>query len=87
MQIGAAHAWYDYMMAQIFKHTLWFHMTNNLLKEIEWKFSDTDKHTTMFLKIQTILQENNMADKHVQDFEKAVLEAEYKEYPLIMEFK
>ena len=50
MQTGAARAWRDYIMAQICKRTLWFHTTDDLLKEIEQKFGDTDKHTTMSLK-------------------------------------
>jgi len=39
------------------------------------------------LKIRTLQQEDKSADKHVQDFEKAALEAGYEEYPLVVEFK
>ena len=38
-------------------------------------------------KICTIMQEDKTVNKHVQDLEKAALEAGYKEYPLIIEFK
>ena len=41
----------------------------------------------MSLKIRTMMQGDKMVDKHVQDFEKAALEAEYKGFPLIVEFK
>ena len=34
-----------------------------------------------------MMQGDKTADKHIQDFEKAALEVEYKEYPLIVEFK
>ena len=85
MQTRAAHAWHDYIMAQIFKCTLWFHTADDLLKEIKWKFCGTNKHTTTSSKIQTIMQENYMAD--VQDFKKAALEAGYEGYPIIVEFK
>ena len=33
------------------------------------------------------MQGDKTADKHVQDFEKAALEAGYKDFPLIVEFK
>ena len=41
----------------------------------------------MSLKTQTMMQGNRMAEEHVQDFEKAALEAGYEGFPLIMEFK
>ena len=41
----------------------------------------------MSLKIHTIMQGNKTADEHVQDFEKAALEASYEGFPLIVEFK
>jgi len=46
-----------------------------------------DKKTTQSLKIRTIQQGDRLADKHVQEFEKAALEAGYKGYPLVVEFK
>ena len=51
------------------------------------KFGDTDKRTTQSLKIRTIQQGDRSADKHVQEFEKAALEAGYEGYPLVVEFK
>ena len=63
-------------------------MSNKLLKEIDRKFSDIDKRTTQLLKIiRTIQQEDRSSDEHIQEFEKAVLEAGYKGYPLVVEFK
>ena len=62
-------------------------MTDELLQEIQRQFSDTNKQATMSLKIHTMMQDNKMADEHVQDFEKAALEAGYKGFPLIVEFK
>ena len=41
----------------------------------------------MLLKIRTMMQGDKTADEHVQDFEKAVLEAGYEGFPLIVEFK
>ena len=41
----------------------------------------------MLLKIRTMLQGDKMADKHVQDFEKAALEVGYEGFLLIVEFK
>ena len=41
----------------------------------------------MSLKIRTMMQRDKMADEHVQDFEKAALEAGYDGFPLIVEFK
>ena len=46
-----------------------------------------DKRTTQSLKIRTIQQGDRSADKHVQEFEKAALEAGYEGYPLVVEFK
>ena len=87
MQTGSARAWRKYVMAQIFKKTLWYNTADELLQEIQRRFSDTDKQATMFLKIRTMMQGDKMADKHVQDFEKAALEAGYEGFPLIVEFK
>ena len=41
----------------------------------------------MSLKIQTMMQGDRTAEEHVQDFEKAALEAGYEGFPLIVEFK
>ena len=41
----------------------------------------------MLLKICTMMQGDKMVDKHVQDFEKAALEAGYEGFPLIVKFK
>ena len=61
--------------------------SNELLKEIDWKFGDMDQSTTQSLKIRTIQQGDRSADEHVQEFEKAALEAGYERYPLVVEFK
>ena len=58
-----------------------------MLREIDQKFGDTDKRTTQSLKIRTLQQRDKLADEHVQDFEKAALEAGYEGYPLVVEFK
>ena len=41
----------------------------------------------MSLKICTMMQGDKTVDEHVQDFEKAALEAGYDGFPLIVEFK
>jgi len=64
-----------------------FSTNHKLLKEIDRKFGDTDKRTTQSLKIRTIQQGDRLADKHVQEFEKAALEAGYEGYLLVVEFK
>ena len=43
MQTGSARAWCEYVMAQIFKKTLWYNTVDKLLQEIQRRFSDTDK--------------------------------------------
>ena len=42
-----------------------------------------DKRATMSLKIRTMMQGDKMADKHVQDFEKAALKAGYDGFLLM----
>ena len=74
-------------MAQIFKKTLWYNTADKLLQEIQQQFSDTDKHATMLVKIRTMMQGDKTADEHIQDFEKAALEAGYEGFPLIIGFK
>ena len=51
MQTGSAHAWQEYIMAQIFKKVLWYHMADELLQEIQRQFGDMDKQATILLKI------------------------------------
>ena len=66
---------------------LWYNTADDLLQEIQKRFSNTDKWATMLLKICTMMQGDKTADEHVQDFEKAALEAGYEGFPLIVEFK
>jgi len=87
MQTGSAKTWHDYVVALMYKGQQSFSTSDELLKEIDRKFGDTDKRTTQLLKIRTIQQGDRSADKHVQEFEKAALEAGYEEYPLVVEFK
>ena len=74
-------------MSQIFKKMLWYNTADELLQKIQHQFRDMDKQATMSLKISTMLQGEKTADKHIQDFEKAALEARYEGFPLIVEFK
>ena len=87
MQTSSARTWQEYVMAQIFKKALWYHTADELLQEIQCQFGDMDKRATMLLKIQTMMQGDRTAEEHVQDFKKVALEAGYKGFPLIMEFK
>ena len=57
------------------------------MQEIESKFGEEDKHTTMSLKICMMQQGEKHADEHVQEFQRAALEAGYEGYPLVVEFK
>ena len=87
MQTGSAHAWHKYVMAQIFKKMLWYNTADELLQEIQCRFSNIDKRAMMSLKICTMMQGDKTADEHIQDFKKAALEAGYEGFPLIIEFK
>jgi len=86
-QTGSAKTWRDYVVTLMFKGQQLFTTSDKLLREIDQKFGDTDKRTTQSLKIRTLQQGDKSADEHVQIFEKAVLEAGYKGYPLVVEFK
>jgi len=87
MQTGSAKTWRDYIVALMYKGQQSFSTSDKLWKEIDRKFRDMDKRTTQSLKIRTIQQGDRSADKHVQEFEKAALEAGYEGYPLVVEFK
>ena len=87
MQTGSAKTWCDCVVALMYKGQQLFLTSDELLKGIDRKFSDTDKRTTQSLKIRTIQQGDRLVDEHVQEFEKATLEAGYKGYPLVVEFK
>jgi len=87
MQTGSAKTWRNYVVALIYKGQQSFSMSDELLKEIDRKFGDTDKRTTQSFKIRTIQQGDRLVDEHVQEFEKAALEAGYEGYPLVVEFK
>jgi len=87
MQTGSAKTWRDYIVALMYKDQQSFSTSDELLKEIDRKFGDTDKRTTQSLKIRTIQQGDRSVDEHVQEFEKAALEAGYEGYPLVVEFK
>jgi len=86
-QTGSAKTWHDYIMALMYKDQQSFLTSDELLKEIDQKFGDTDKRTTQSLKIRTIQQGDRSADEHIQEFEKAALKAGYEGYPLVVEFK
>ena len=87
MQTGSAKTWHNYVVALIYKGQQLFSMSDELLKEINWKFGGMDKRTMQSLKIRTIQQRDRSVDEHVQKFEKAALEAGYEGYPLVVEFK
>ena len=87
MQGGSARLWRDYIMVQIRAGVKQFQNANDLMNEIEAKFGKEDKRTTMSLKICTMLQGEKHADEHVQEFQRAALEAGYDGYPLVVEFK
>jgi len=87
MQTGSAKTWRNYIVTLMYKGQQLFSTSDELLKEIDWRFSDTDKRTTQLLKIRTIQQGDRSVDEHVQEFEKAALEAGYEGYPLVVEFK
>ena len=87
MQSGSAHLWRDYIMAQVRSGVKQFRNANDLMNEIESKFREEDKHTTMSLKIRTMILGDKHADEHVQEFQRVALEAGYEGYPLMVEFK
>jgi len=87
MQTSSAKTWCDYIIALIYKGQESFLTSDELLKEIDQKFGDTDKRTIQSLKIRTIQQGDRSVDEHIQKFEKAALEADYEGYPLVVEFK
>ena len=87
MTLGAAKTWRDYIVSLMYRQQHSFSSGDELLQEIDQKFRDMDKRTTQSLKIHTMQQGNKPTDKHVQDFKKAMLEAGYDGYPLVIEFK
>jgi len=87
MQTGSAKTWRDYIVTLIYKGQQSFSTSDELLKEIDQKFRDMDKRTTQLLKIRTIQQGDRSADEHVQEFEKAALEAGYEGCPLVVGFE
>ena len=74
-------------MAQVRSGVKQFSSANDLMNEIELKFGEEDKRTTMSLKTRTMVQGEKHADEHVQEFQRAALEAGYEGYPLMVEFK
>ena len=87
MQGGSAHLWRDYVMARVRAGVKQFQNANDLMNEIEAKFGKEDKRMTMSLKIHTMMQGEKHVDEHVQEFQRAALEAGYNGYPLVVEFK
>ena len=87
MTVSAAKTWRDYVVSLMYYNQHSFSSSDELLQEINWKFRDMDKRITQSLKIHIMQQGDKPADEHVQDFEKAALEASYGRYPLVVEFK
>ena len=87
MQTGTARTWRDYVVSRMLRHDWMFKTGDELLSEIQAKFGDMDKQSTASLKLRTMMQGDKPVDEHVQEFEKAALEAEYYGKPLIAEFK
>ena len=59
MQNGSARLWCDYIMAQVRNGVKQFQSVDDLMNEIEAKFGEEDKRTTMSLKIRTMVQGGN----------------------------
>ena len=87
MTISIAKTWRDCIVSLMYRNQHSFSSSDKLLQEIDQKFGDMDKRTMQSLKIRTMQQEEKPADEPVQDFEKAMLEAGYNGYPLVVEFK
>ena len=87
MTTGSAQTWHNYIISLMYWQQIYYNRSDDLLKEIDAKFGETDKRTMQFLKVRTMQQGDNSADEHIQDFEKATLEAGYDGYPLVVEFK
>jgi len=62
MQTGSAKTWHNYIVALMYNGQQLFLMSDELLKEIDQKFGDTEKRTTQLLKIRTIQQGDRLAD-------------------------
>ena len=73
MIVSAAKTWRDYVVSLMYQNQHSFSSSDKLLQEIDWKFGDMDKRMTQSLKIHTMQQGDKPVDKHIQDFEKAVL--------------
>ena len=78
MQSGSAKVWCDYVILLMYQDKHSFRNMDQLLKEIDRKFGDTDKRTTQLIKIRMIQQGDKSADEHVQEFEKAALKQDMK---------
>ena len=87
MQTGMAQVWQNVISQRLYRQEIIYPTVEHFLDEIDRKFRDTDKLTTASLKLRTIIQGDKHADEHVQDFEKAAMDADYDGYPLIVEFK
>ena len=87
MTLSTTKTWRDYVISLMYRQQHSFSSSDELLQEIDWKFGDTDKRTTQSLKIRTMQQGDKPTDEHVQDFEKAMLEASYDRYLLVIGFK
>ena len=82
-----AQAWRNLILQRLYRQEIIYPTVEHFLDKIDRKFGDTDKRTTASLKLRTMVQGDRHADEHVQDFEKAAMDANYDGYPLIVEFK
>ena len=87
MTVSVAKTWRDYVVSLMYRNQHSFSSSDELLQEIDWKFKDMDKRTTQSVRICTMQQGDKPTDEHIQDFEKATLEAGYDGYLLVVEFK
>ena len=87
MQTGTAQNWRNFIASHIAQGRINYVTVEQFLAEIEKKFGDMDKRTTSSLKLRMMVQGDKHADEHVQEFEKAAMDADYDGYPLIVEFK
>jgi hypothetical protein len=89
MKGGLALEWRDEYLAEMSQNDgVVKHMTLDMFFEtLKEEFSNPDRWLTKVYKLCTMIQGDQVVDKHVQSFKKAVHGSDYSRFALIEEFK
>ena len=87
MQRGSADIWKENILEDLERGLLEYETVGEFLADIKKEFGGGDKESVKVTELKKVKQEGKIMEEFVQEFRRAARGSEYKERPLVKEFK